>query len=130
MTDAVVLGFDFGMARIGIAVGQRITRTASPLFVLRARDGTPDWRVIERVISEWRPERLIVGLPLNMDGTGSDMSRLAEKFGRRLEGRFGLPVDMVDERLTSRAARDYAGEGEWLDAIAAKLILETWLQDS
>ncbi len=122
-------GFDFGMARIGVAVGQSVTRTASPLVVLKARDGIPDWSEIEKLIREWKPSRLVVGLPLNMDGSTSEMSALAEKFGRKLHGRFNIEVEMMDERLTSREARELTqqyDEGAPVDAVAACLILESW----
>lgn len=123
------MGFDFGMARIGVAVGQTITGSASPLTVLTARDGIPDWHQLERLLKAWKPARVIVGLPLNMDGSDSDMSALAEKFGRKLQGRFGVTVEMVDERLSSREARTRVDEGELLDATAAAIILETWLSE-
>lgn len=129
MAGETVIGFDFGMARIGVAVGQSITGTAGPLTVLPARDGVPDWDSLGALISEWKPSRVVVGLPLNMDGTGSDMSALAEKFGRKLHGRFGVEVEMVDERLSTRAARELSQDyqsGKHVDAIAACLILETW----
>ncbi len=123
------MGFDFGMSRIGVAVGQTITGSASPLTVLAARDGIPDWQQLGRLLSEWKPARVIVGLPLNMDGSESDMSALAEKFGRKLQGRFGVTVEMVDERLSSREAKTRVDEGELLDAAAAAIILETWLSE-
>ncbi|MDZ7686701.1 MAG: Holliday junction resolvase RuvX [Gammaproteobacteria bacterium] len=127
VTDETVMGFDFGMSRIGVAVGQTVTGTASPLTVLEARDGIPDWQQIELLLREWRPSTIVVGLPLNMDGTDSDMSALAEKFGRRLHGRFGVDVEMMDERLSSREARERLGDDKLLDAVAASIILETWL---
>ncbi len=137
MLDALqtVLGFDFGLKRIGVATGQRITATAAPLNPLAARDGIPDWIKIEAVIKEWRPHALLVGLPLNMDDSESELSHLARKFARRLAGRFQLPVFMVDERLTSRAARELLAEisdrrkGKLpsLDSTAAVLMVEGWL---
>ncbi len=130
MAADILLGFDFGMSRIGVAVGQSVTRTATPLTVLSARDGIPDWDEVSTLIEEWQPIRLIVGLPLNMDGSGSEMSARAEKFARRLEGRYNIPYDMVDERLSSRAAREHVDGQDQLDAIAARLILETWLNEA
>ena len=100
MTD-VVIGFDFGMKRIGVAVGQRVTGTATALAVLPAKNGIPDWQVIENLLKEWQPDLLVVGNPINMDGTASDMSRLSKKFANRLHGRFGVPCEQVDERLTT-----------------------------
>lgn len=137
MLDAIhsVLGFDFGTKKTGVATGQRITATAAPLLPLAMRDGIPDWLLIERLLKEWQPNALLVGLPLNMDDTESDICHLARKFARRLHGRFNLPVFMVDERLTSRAARDLLVEiGECrkgklpsLDSTAAVLMVESWL---
>lgn len=137
MLDALqtVLGFDFGLKRIGVATGQRVTATAAPLNPLAARDGIPDWVKVESVVKEWRPHALLVGLPLNMDDSESELSHLARKFARRLAGRFQLPVFMVDERLTSRAARELLAEisdrrkGKLpsLDSTAAVLMVEGWL---
>lgn len=130
-----VLGFDFGTKKTGVATGQSITATAAPLAPLAMRDGIPDWLVIERLLKEWQPQALLVGLPLNMDDTESELSHLARKFARRLHGRFNLPVFMVDERLTSRAARELLAEigdrrkGKLpsLDSTAAVLMVESWL---
>ncbi|PVY77627.1 putative Holliday junction resolvase [Tamilnaduibacter salinus] len=129
------LGFDFGDRRIGVASGQTLSGTAGPLTMLPARDGIPDWSRIEALISEWQPDVLVVGLPLNMDGSESEMSRRARKFGRRLEAWYGRPVVMVDERLTSYEAKgqvmaeggsqDFGRDG--VDDRAAVLILQTWL---
>lgn len=132
-----VLGFDYGLKRIGVATGQRITATAAPLTPLAARDGVPDWTLVEAVLKEWQPHALLVGLPLNMDDSESEISRLARKFARRLEGRFALPVFMVDERLTSRSARELLADiGERrkgklpsLDSTAAVLMVEGWLAE-
>lgn len=133
----VVMCFDYGLRRIGIATGQRITRTATPLTSIPATDGVPDWERLGQLIAEWQPSQLVVGLPLNMDGSESDMSVRARKFANRLHGRFGLPIGHVDERLSTRETRiatgyrglagDQAGQ---LDAAAAALILERWLQES
>ncbi len=130
-----VLGFDFGTKKAGVAIGQRITATAAPLSPLMMRDGIPDWTLMERLIKEWQPHALLVGLPLNMDDTESELSHLARKFARRLQARFNLPVFMVDERLTSRAARDLLdevaerrkGKKPSLDSTAAVLMIESWL---
>lgn len=133
----VLLGFDFGLRRIGIATGQGLTNTASPLMAIKARDGIPDWDALERLITEWTPSAFIVGLPLNMDGSDSDMSTRARKFANRLHGRFGLPVHLVDERLSTREARSLTGyrgragdQDGALDAAAAACILERWLKES
>ena len=140
MTDrtlTTVLGFDFGTRNIGVASGQVITRTATALPSLKARDGIPDWQQIEVLIKEWRPDAIVVGIPLNMDGSESDMSRRARKFGNRIHGRWGLPFYPADERLTSFEAKEWAGrlghKGHYgsspVDAMAAQIILEAWLND-
>ena len=116
-----VLAFDFGLKHIGVAAGQTVTRTASPLTTLSARNGRPDWKAVVELVREWRPVRLVVGLPLNMDDTESDMSERARAFAARLSEHTGVPVSMADERLTSREA------GEASHAAAAALIAETWL---
>ncbi len=128
------LAFDFGLARIGVAVGQSITGTATPLATLKAKDGIPDWQLIEKLIKEWQPERLLVGEPFNMDSSDQQITLRARKFANRLHGRFGLPFEMVDERLSSAAAREeifeYGGykklKKTQIDSIAAALILESW----
>jgi len=118
-----VLAFDFGLKHIGVASGQTITRTATPLTTFSARNGNPDWKAVGKLVDEWRPVRLVVGLPLNMDDTESDMSERARRFAGQLEAHTGVAVDMADERLTSRAVR----ESDQSHAAAAALIAETWL---
>lgn len=124
-----LLGFDFGTRRIGVAVGQRVTGTASALTSLAARDGQPDWTEVARLIDTWRPDALVVGLPLALDGGHSEVTRAAERFARRLHGRFHLPVHLHDERLSSHAAEHWGETGarQDLDAQAARIILQDWL---
>lgn len=129
MANETVMAFDFGLGKIGVAVGQSVTGTATPVMIIRAKEGTPDWAVVERLIKEWGPGQLVVGLPLNMDGSESEMSERAARFGRRLAGRYNLPVTTMDERLTSREAAELAKPGEPVDAIAAQLILESWFRN-
>jgi putative Holliday junction resolvase len=128
MTE-LAMAFDFGTKRIGVAVGQKITGTATPVTVVRARDGIPEWLVIDRLVEEWKPNVLVVGLPINMDGTESDMSAAATRFSRRLHGRYGIRIELMDERLSTFEAKEFETTDQ-VDAIAAKLILETWLADS
>ena len=126
-----LLGFDYGPRKIGVAVGQTITGSASPLTTLRSHGERPDWARIEGLIREWQPEAAVVGLPYNMDDSETEIAPRARRFARQLEGRFGLQVHLVDERLTSLEARRQLGRTatslEAIDAMAAKLILETWL---
>ncbi|MBV1876464.1 MAG: Holliday junction resolvase RuvX [Pseudomonadales bacterium] len=128
MNSNLVMAFDFGMKKIGVAVGQKITATATPLMIIPARDGIPNWQTLEKLIQEWSPHHFVVGLPLNMDDTESEMSLLAEKFGRKLSGRYNIPHTTVDERLSSFEAREIAAANTPIDAIAAKLILETYFR--
>jgi putative Holliday junction resolvase len=96
---------------------------------VKARDGKPEWQVIDKLVEEWKPNVFVVGLPINMDGTQSDMSEAATRFSRRLHGRYGIRIELMDERLSTFEAREFETRDQ-LDAIAAKLILETWLADS
>jgi putative Holliday junction resolvase len=136
-TGATVLGFDYGRRRIGVAVGQHITRSASPVAAVTARNDGPDWARLDALVAEWRPAELVVGLPYNADGTPHDLTREAEAFARTLAERTGLAVHTVDERLSSveaeRALRERRAEGRRrvakgdVDAAAACVILESWL---
>ncbi|WPL15385.1 Putative Holliday junction resolvase [Thiorhodovibrio winogradskyi] len=131
-TPTTLFGFDFGPRKIGIAVGQTLTGTARPLATLRSRHNKPDWAGIETLVRDWQPSAAVLGLPIRMDDTEEDWTPLVRRFARQLQGRFGLEVHLVDERLTSRAARDELGgrfdnRDDQVDAVAAKLILETWL---
>lgn len=129
-----VLGFDFGTSRIGVASGQSVTGTASPLPPLKARDGAPNWDEIQALIEQWQPDAIVVGIPLNIDGTISDMAYRARKFANRLHERFKVPCFLMDERLSTAEAKEIhlaAGgstnfKKESVDGIAAQLILESW----
>lgn len=129
------MAFDFGTQRIGIAVGQRVTGKATPIEPIKARDGIPNWEELGKIIEEWQPQAFLTGLPLNMDGSPSDLSRRANKFANRLEGRFHKPSFTHDERLTSYEAKgimiDRGGNRNFgensVDGIAAQLILESFL---
>ena len=128
----VVLGFDYGTKKIGIAVGQTLTQQASPITTLAMVQQRPDWDKIKQLIDEWTPNALVVGLPFNMDDTETHLADRIKRFGRQLEGRYRLPVHLIDERLTSREARrefSSAVQKSGVDAVAAKLITETWLND-
>ena len=128
-----LLGFDFGKQRIGVAVGQSITGTATALCTLHARNRQPEWDRISELINQWQPDALIVGLPLHADGSDSDITRAARRFARQLEERCRLPVHTMDERLSSHAAeqlqrQDKAAAKAGTDAIAAMIILQNWLE--
>jgi len=130
-----IIAIDFGLRNIGVAVGNTLSLTSRPLTILQARDGVPDWGALSSIFDEWRPDRILVGNPLNMDDSESDMGRQAARFARRIEGRFGLTVTLVDERLSSREAKTKAlaagHRGDFasipVDDEAAAIILATWL---
>jgi putative Holliday junction resolvase len=132
-----VLAFDFGEKRIGVATGETLLSSAHPLTVIHASSNDERFAAIGKLVDEWRPERLVVGLPTHADGTPHEMTRLASKFGERLARRFALPVSFADERLTSRDAesrlretgRDARGAKAVVDAVAAQLILQTWFEN-
>ena len=129
-----VLAFDFGEKRIGVAVGDLVLRIAHPLLTIDAEDNATRFNRIGALIDEWRPVRLIVGLPMHADGTEHRLSALARRFGNRLEGRFGVKVTLIDERLTSRSAESRLREAgaradkikAALDAAAAREILDSY----
>jgi putative holliday junction resolvase len=123
MTDGVVLGFDFGARRIGVAIGNGVTREARPLAIVAAQ-GDARWARLGAVIAEWQPARLVVGIPRHPDGAPHEMTVRCEKFARQLEGRFRLPVARVDERYSSAVV-----EGGRDDAAAA-VILQQWFDES
>lgn len=139
MSAMTVLGFDYGKARIGVAVGNTLTGLATPQSVVAARDGVPNWDAITRSIQEWKPARLVVGMPRKLDGSDSAMQETIERFIRQLEGRYHLPVDVVSEQLSSReaeqrlkfarqAGRKTKVRKEEIDQLAAAIILESWMQ--
>lgn len=131
-----LLAFDYGTKNIGAACGQTISRSANTLPPLKAKDGMPEWSTIEKLLAEWKPDLVLVGLPINMDESESELAVRARKFANRLHGRFGVKVELIDERLTSFAAkgevmerggsRDYKNNP--VDSIAARLIMESWFE--
>jgi len=129
-----LLCFDYGTRRIGVAVGQTLTRSANPLTTLTAINDQPDWQAISRLIEEWRPDALVLGMPLNADGSASDITRRAQRFGNQLKGRYNLPVHTIDERLSSATAEEQLSQRPRkgkihkadIDKLAATLILESW----
>jgi putative holliday junction resolvase len=131
-----VLAFDFGQKRIGVATGETLIGSAHPLTVIHAESNDERFAAIGKLVAEWQPAQLVVGLPTHADGTPHEMTRLAQKFAERLQRRFNLPVALADERLTSLDAearlRETGRNGKaakpLLDAVAAQLILQTWLE--
>lgn len=132
-----VLAFDFGTKSIGIAVGQEITGTASPLPAISARDGIPDWDILAQIFEEWQPDLVVVGLPLNMDGSEQEMTKRARKFANRLHNRYRVPVEASDERLSTADARAMLFElggykkltKEKVDSVSACVIFSSWVEN-
>ncbi|MFD2168317.1 Holliday junction resolvase RuvX [Thalassotalea euphylliae] len=130
------ISFDFGMKYIGIAVGQEITGSASALGSVKAKDGIPHWDNIGKFINEWQPDYLVIGLPLNMDGTEQPITKAVKKFGNRLFDKFHIAIEYKDERLTTASAKEqlFARGGyrnlkkDNIDAESAKLILESFFE--
>lgn len=132
------LAFDFGTRSIGVAVGQQITGTARPLNALKAQNGTPDWTLIEKLLKEWQPALVIVGLPLNMDGTEQPLTARARNFANKIHGRFGIAIKLHDERLSTVEARaglfEHGGfralDKGSVDSASAVVILESYFEQS
>ncbi|AKH90266.1 Holliday junction resolvase RuvX [Edwardsiella tarda] len=137
MNSRTLLAFDFGTRSIGCAIGQELTGSARPLQSFKANEGIPDWQQIEKVLREWQPDLVVVGLPLNMDGSEQPLTQLARKFANRLHGRFGVQIALHDERLSTVEARAHlfadggyrALEKGRVDAASAALILESWFDN-
>ncbi len=136
MKTLTLLGFDYGLRHIGVAVGQTVTKTAKPICALKAHNEIPPWDQIAEIIREWQPDALIVGLPLNMDGTEQPITQKTRKFAKQLNKRFKLPVHFSDERLTTIEAKEqlFAKRGyrglkkSAIDAVSAQIILESWIR--
>ena len=132
-----IMAFDFGSQKTGVAFGQSMTGTGTPLALILMRDGIPDWAIVHKTLAEWQPEACLVGLPLNMDDSESELCTRARKFARRLKHRSNLPVWMVDERLTTREAREDVrrvsqqrrGKAPAADSMAAVLLIESWFRE-
>lgn len=134
-----LFGIDYGTRKIGIAVGQTITRTAMGIAVIPVRRGEPDWAALDALVQRWKPGAFVVGLPYNMDGSASTMSQRARKLAQTLSARYDKPCHFIDERLSTRAAREinrnnaellgkrYNDRAE-VDALAAQLLLESWFE--
>lgn len=134
----ILLAFDFGKKRIGVAIGQTITQTARPLVTLSAEDGKPDWQAVTALIKKWQPDAFVIGIPLNMDGTEQPLTQFARGFANTLKEQYNLPVFEMDERLTTKDARERLfAEGGYkalqsglVDQVAAQLILQNWFAEN
>lgn len=126
--EGVVIGFDFGLKRIGVAIGQTITHTATPEAIVASKDGKPDWEHISRLFEEWKPSAIVVGLPMRLNGEEQALTQPARKFGQRLSGRYQRPVYYIEEQLSSIEAEQRKTKTDQpMDDHAAQIILENWL---
>lgn len=136
--EGVMIGFDFGLRRIGVAIGQTLTQTATPEAIVNSRDGVPDWEHITQLFEQWQPNAIVVGLPMRLDGSEQALTQPARKFGQRLSGRYHRPVYFIEEQLSSIEAENRQlnrhqqqknrQRNQKIDDHAAQIILENWLQ--
>ncbi len=125
MIDGIVLAFDFGTQRIGVAIGNGVTREARPLTTVDAAENEARWKALGAVIEQWQPVQLVVGIPRHPDAAPHAMTARSERFARQLEGRYRLPVAGVDERYSSAVVE----RADDVDAAAAAVILQQWFAD-
>ena len=134
----VILAFDFGLKHIGVAIGQEITNTAQTFFSLDAKNGEPDWSQLDPLVKEWNPKLMVVGNPLNIDGSDSEIKKNSDKFSDLINKRYNVPVELMDERLTTREAKarlkseegSFISTGKDTHQIAAQIILENWFSEN
>ena len=124
-----ILAIDFGLKKVGLAIGNTLTKTSMPISTIFYKSKQELFNLLEKHVVEWKPELIIIGNPLNMDQTESEMSKLAEKFSTQFSKKFNLAVQLVDERLSSFEAKEFAKDDN-LDAMAAKLILDSWMNNN
>ena len=140
-TPLTLFGIDYGTRKIGVSVGQNVTRTAMGIAVIPVRSGEPDWEALDKLVAQWKPGMFVVGMPYNMDGTESEISARVKKFAKTLSERYQKPGEFVDERLSTRAAREISrdnaeligkryNERSKVDAMAAQLLLESWFESA
>ena len=127
-----IVAFDFGEKRIGVAVGQTETNTSSPLQVIQNKDNKINWNEISILLDEWKPDLILIGKPLNMDGTDSEIMKKVDKFFQKLKSTYEAEYQYVDERLTTFEAREILKENEkdFVDANAAKILIDSWFENS
>lgn len=137
--SSTVIAFDFGLKRTGVAVGNTLTGSATPECTLIAKDEQPDWEGISKLFDEWRPSQIVVGLPIELDGSENPLKKRIDRFCNQLNGRYNLPVDQENEQFTSleaagrlkqlrQSGRKKKVKKEEVDKIAAAIILESWMQ--
>ena len=133
----VIVAFDFGLKHIGMAVGQEITNTAQTFYSLKAESGEPNWDELDIIVRDWQPKLFVVGNPINMDGSDSDMKEKSDKFSNLIRQRYNIPVELMDERLSTREAKERmkSDSDHLVDAsadthqISAQIILESWFRE-
>ena len=134
----IVMAFDFGTKNIGIAIGQEITGSSQTFYTVKANQGEPEWTQLDKVVFDWNPKLFIVGDPLNFDGSESDMKEKSDKFSYQIQKKYKIPVKLVDERLTTKEARERIKEGvdmslrssNDIHQVSAQIILESWFRIS
>ena len=134
----IVMAFDFGTKNIGIAIGQEITGSAQTFYTVKANQGEPEWTQLDKVVFDWNPKLFIVGDPLNFDGSESDIKEKSDKFSYQIQKKYKIPVKLVDERLTTKEARERIKEGvdmslrssNDIHQVSAQIILESWFRIS
>ncbi len=139
--EKIIIGFDFGLRHIGVAIGQSVTQTATPLATLTARDGVPNWSEVQEILEKWHPNDLVVGIPLHLDGTTQPMTFCARRFMNKLRARFKIPTHAVDERLSTWEAKTRApvkiihhpskakAHVDEMHAYAAVVLIEQWMAE-
>ncbi|MEE9445130.1 MAG: Holliday junction resolvase RuvX [Cocleimonas sp.] len=138
---ATILAFDFGLKRTGVAVGNTLIGTATPECTLQSRDEKPDWDGITQLVETWKPEKIVVGMPTELDGSESTLTKRVTRFCNQLNGRYNLPVEQENEQFTSieaaerlkqlrQSGRKQKVKKEEIDKIAASIILESWLKNN
>ena len=125
----VVIAFDYGEKKIGLAVGNTETMTSSPISIIKKAKMGFNWDELKEKIMEWEPQKVIIGKPLNMDGTRSDFMTKVERFGKKLASLIDTEIEFFDERLTSFEARQLDEDSKMIDDVAAKIILDSWLNN-
>lgn len=141
MTIQTCFGIDFGTRKIGVAVGQTLTRTAMGIAVVPVHANVVDWGMLDKLVQQWKPDAFVIGMPFSMDGSDNDMTARARNFAKVLAERYGKPIHEIDERLSTRAAREISRDNAELigkryndkakvDALAAQLMLESWLEQN
>ena len=133
--SGVVMAFDYGLRNIGIAIGQNITKSASTFYAVKAKEGEPDWMKLDSIVKEWEPALFIVGDPFNMDGTKSEFQKKIFQFSTELKNRYKIRLHMMDERLTTKEAKeriqdkpDGIKDSANKHSISAQIILEDWFR--